>query len=288
MSRKESKTETDKPMVIDDDSAYVELFGESSSSPGTASDYLVVEDPEKPSSWHLRVKVGGKVNHILMGAAWAALHDGYRGNKYAGPQKEEAIKKLEALYADEKMSPPGKSKMSDEPSPQAQELSQFKSQLIQALDLNDQLITQLEKKDKEVSVFKEMNDSLQSVVSQKDTEISRLKDELQSFKMARFNEKKDAIYAKWLSRFNLSPEQSDSVQRMLSKFTSEDELADVERMLETSSGKKESTPVAITQTSAFLDNQTVEPSVSYDALSPEEKLNYLHSKLEKVTAIKHR
>lgn len=66
------------------------------------SHYLVVEDAQKPSTWHLRVKdANGKVNHNLMGAAWAALHGGYRGNKYAGPGKQEAISKLTALYKKE-------------------------------------------------------------------------------------------------------------------------------------------------------------------------------------------
>jgi hypothetical protein len=68
-----------------------------------AADYLVVEDPEKTSSWHLQVKKNGKPDHRLMGAAWAALHGGYRGNKYEGPKKAEALKKLKALYKSEGM-----------------------------------------------------------------------------------------------------------------------------------------------------------------------------------------
>jgi hypothetical protein len=70
------------------------------------SDYLVVEDKTKPSTWHLPVKKNGKPDHGLMGAAWAALHSGYRGSKYAGPKKSEAIKKLKALYKSEKMQTP--------------------------------------------------------------------------------------------------------------------------------------------------------------------------------------
>lgn len=69
-----------------------------------ASCFLVVEDPKKSTSWHLQVKdPDGKPNHTLMGAAWAALHEGYRGNKYAGPNKAEALAKLTALYKAEKM-----------------------------------------------------------------------------------------------------------------------------------------------------------------------------------------
>ena len=72
------------------------------------SAYLVVEDEESPSTWHLRVRdENGKPDHTLMGAAWAALHDGYRGNKYEGPGKQEALAKLKKLYESEKMPTPG-------------------------------------------------------------------------------------------------------------------------------------------------------------------------------------
>jgi hypothetical protein len=66
-------------------------------------DFLVVEDPEKPSTWHLPVKVNGKPDRRLMGAAKAALtsEGGHRGNKYAGPDKQKAISKLKALYKSE-------------------------------------------------------------------------------------------------------------------------------------------------------------------------------------------
>ena len=72
-----------------------------------ASHYLVVEDPDKVSTWHLRVRnAEGEPDHRLMGAAWAALHGGYRGNVYEGPGKREAIGKLTRLYASEDMDTP--------------------------------------------------------------------------------------------------------------------------------------------------------------------------------------
>jgi phage head maturation protease len=73
-----------------------------------ASHYLIVEDPEKTTTWHLRVRgMDGKPDHTLMGAAWAALHGGYRGNKYEGPGKQEAISKLTSLYNSEDLPTPG-------------------------------------------------------------------------------------------------------------------------------------------------------------------------------------
>lgn len=70
---------------------------------GSPGDYLIVEDRTKPTTWHLQVRTNGKPDHRLMGAAWAALHGGYRGNTYQGPGKGEALSKLRALYASEKM-----------------------------------------------------------------------------------------------------------------------------------------------------------------------------------------
>lgn len=79
-----------------------------------SSHYLVVEDPKHPTGWHLRVKdADGKVDHGLMGAAWAALHGGYRGNKYTGPSKSEAISKLKSLYKSEGMKTPEQQEASE-------------------------------------------------------------------------------------------------------------------------------------------------------------------------------
>lgn len=76
-----------------------------SDNPG---DYLVVEDRDVKSTWHLPVKRNGKPDHNLMGAAYAALlGGGYRGNRYEGPKKREAVRKLRALYRAEGMEWPG-------------------------------------------------------------------------------------------------------------------------------------------------------------------------------------
>src|SRR3990172_7368798 len=71
-----------------------------------ASDFLVVEDPEDTSTWHLPVH-----DAAHMGAAWAALHEGFRGNKYEGPNKAEAIKKLTAMYKKMDKKTPGEKTM---------------------------------------------------------------------------------------------------------------------------------------------------------------------------------
>jgi len=71
----------------------------------SAKQYLVID---KDGKGHLPVcdSPDGPLNHRLMGAAWAALHGGHRGNKYEGPGKQEAISKLKALYKSEGMDLP--------------------------------------------------------------------------------------------------------------------------------------------------------------------------------------
>lgn len=71
-----------------------------------AGDFLVVSDPDKSSTWSLPVKVNGKLDRRLMGAAWAALHKGFRGQKFEGPNKQEAIDKLKKFYDQEGADPP--------------------------------------------------------------------------------------------------------------------------------------------------------------------------------------
>ncbi len=50
-----------------------------------------------------------KPNHRLLAACWAALHEGYRGKKYDGPNRADFISKLAALYSSENVAAPSSS-----------------------------------------------------------------------------------------------------------------------------------------------------------------------------------
>lgn len=64
-----------------------------------ASHYLYVGDPNKPSTWALPYKdCEGNLDWRRIGAAYAALTVGFRGNKYSGPNKEELLRKVKKLY----------------------------------------------------------------------------------------------------------------------------------------------------------------------------------------------
>ncbi|MCA9979937.1 MAG: hypothetical protein KDD89_03875, partial [Anaerolineales bacterium] len=67
-----------------------------------AASFLVVGDPEKVTTWALPVRnADGSPDTRRMGAAWAALHGGYRGNKYEGKGKSQAIAKLRKMYTEQ-------------------------------------------------------------------------------------------------------------------------------------------------------------------------------------------
>lgn len=72
--------------------------------------YLVTD---KDGKKHLPTEKNGKRDHGLMGAAWASLHSGYRGNKYEGEGKSEAIAKLKKMYEAENLPLPSESKDAD-------------------------------------------------------------------------------------------------------------------------------------------------------------------------------
>jgi hypothetical protein len=66
-----------------------------------ASAYLVVPDPEQPSTWKLRVQeTPGSVTPAQLGRAAAALGPGFRGNKVAlsADERASALRKLRGLY----------------------------------------------------------------------------------------------------------------------------------------------------------------------------------------------
>lgn len=66
-------------------------------------DYLLVDK----TGQHIRVRKNGKLDHGLMGGAYAALTSNYRGNPYAGPDKAGLLAKLKKLYTSEGMDWPG-------------------------------------------------------------------------------------------------------------------------------------------------------------------------------------
>ena len=107
--------------------------------------FLVID---KDGNGHLPVRKSpdGPLDHGLMGAAHAALisPQGFRGQAYAGPDKDKAIAKLKALYAEEKMPWP-EAASSQQPRPSGSRSTgsagggelyraQFESHVLQSID----------------------------------------------------------------------------------------------------------------------------------------------------------
>mgnify|MGYP007071606509 CR=1 FL=1 len=165
-------------------------------------------------------------------------------------------------------------------------VEKFKAQLIQSIEINDRLIAELEKKEKEVSIFKELQTNMELLVGEKDRIITQLQESIQTVQLSKFNERRDQVLRKWISKFNISTEQATSVQKMLSKMTSEDELVDVERLLDVAVIKKVSEPVPLTQTSTFLDNASAPSQVRpIETMSAGERVDMLWNKIEQLKGV---
>ena len=111
--------------------------------------YLVSKDGENHLPY---TKEDGSPDHRLMGAAWAALFNekGFCGNKYEGPDKAKAQKKLRQLYAQEGL---------DTPAEKAAVIEEFlKTGIIDSI--NERAFGQLGKGMYEVSRFAELTESI--------------------------------------------------------------------------------------------------------------------------------
>lgn len=170
------------------------------------------------------------------------------------------------------------------------EMSNFKEQLAQALELNDQLIAELDNKEKqlsemtkEFSTFKKYQETVSETIHAKDEQIQTLQAELQEVKMSVFKKKQDEVYTKWLHVYDIPKENADSVQKMLSKFDSVDELEEMERMLDNMPRKKMASVSPLTRPSEELAVSSFkQDTVPYESLSQEEKLQMLSLQAEKL------
>ena len=100
---------------------------------------------------HLPTRKGGKLDHGLMGNAWAALHSGFRGNKYEGPNKAQAIAKLKKLYESEGMDTPGTKDIDDDSKVGKRIQGKMKDKLRAAWETIKELMDWAEPMDDEVS-----------------------------------------------------------------------------------------------------------------------------------------
>lgn len=154
----------------------------------------------------------------------------------------------------------------------------FQAQLVRALELNDKLINELQKKEQELSVFSEAKSNLESVISDKDETITQLQDQIESIKMEKFQEKVHDMSSKWIKKFGLPADKSDEVITMLSKFQSEEELARFESLMGLTKSNKPN-PVPLTKNSNVLSEKFSEKKEDYESLSPKQKLDKLHEQL---------
>jgi len=114
---------------------------------------------------HLPTRKNGKLDHRLMGAAHAALHSGFRGNKYEGPGKAQAIAKLKKLYEQEDMDWPGTKELNEDSKVGKRIRQSMKDRLKQAWETIKEVMDWAEP-DEEEMVAKAFGDSSHFAIKQ--------------------------------------------------------------------------------------------------------------------------
>lgn len=155
---------------------------------GEGGDHLPVRDED------------GKVNHTLMGAAWAALHGGYRGNQYEGPHKAEALSKLIALYKSEGMETPSDSgaekKEMEEPTAEVKEKLVLKDEEEKKDNPEEEKIEEgkavnADKKEADVPDIQALMNQIQTSLEASTKEAKDLRAELATYTAAQVKEMND-------------------------------------------------------------------------------------------------
>lgn len=205
------------------------------------NDYLIVGDEKDSATWQYKIKQNGKLVPQWLDNAYTTLQEG---------DNNEVLTILQKVYDEANILVP-----TERETQENEEVTKVKSTLTQSLEINDQLITELGQKEKEIEAFTQVKESLAVVIQQKDTEIEALNTRISDLANAQLNKRKAEVYDKWMNTFKLPPEQGDTVAKMLSKFTSEDELVEMERTITSMSGtrQKQPEPVSVTQHSTQLE-----------------------------------
>lgn len=167
----------------------------------------------------------------------------------------------------------------------------FKNQLVQALSLNDNLLTELKDRDMEISAFKEIKTSLESVIETQKNEITQLKNDMQNLQAEKHRERVEEAALRWIKKFGLPKEKLQEAIIMLSKYETEEELNNFVNLIDSGSrNDKSTTPVPATQSSAVLVEtfSNAETEEKLRSMSGQDRRDYLFNQLKEREKLQNR
>lgn len=159
------------------------------------------------------------------------------------------------------------------------EIETFKAQLAQSLELSDRLIGELQTREKEIEMFKNVRVSFEQIIAAKDAEISQLKQELVSIETSQIIDRRKEIISTWSKKFTVSPAQVADMERILSSLETDEEITRFEALLGLSLSKEKMTPIPLTKTSGELVVEQFSSQGPEEILTPEQKVKSLHKQL---------
>lgn len=159
------------------------------------------------------------------------------------------------------------------------EIETFKARLNQSLELTAKVISDLEMREREIELFKNVRSSFEQTILVKDNEITQLKNYIEQLEKSRVIEKRKELIDSWAKKYNISHSQLTDVERILSTLETEEEISRFENLLGLSLSKEKMTPIPLTKTSEELVVEQFSNSGLNVAVSPEDRVKHLHKRL---------
>lgn len=162
--------------------------------------------------------------------------------------------------------------------PEVDELSTFQAQLVKSLQLNDQLINELEAKEKELSTFHQIKESLEDTIDSKNEEITQLQKRIADYEAEKLRDRIDDVAHRWAKKVNAVGEQMEKIRVTLSSVKTEEELIRFEELIGIGSGNERSSPVPLTKDSGKIV-ETFGNGPDVTKMNPVEYKDYLFKQL---------
>ncbi len=157
------------------------------------------------------------------------------------------------------------------------ELDAFKAQLAQALELSDRLITEVEMRDKEISIFQNVRTNLEKALESKENELQALREKLLIHEKGKILERKQNLIDRWVKKNSIPQDQLDDVYKMFEGFDTEESLTRIENTLGLNTSDKKIVAVPITKSSEELVMAQFSAVPSNQApMDPKERVSRLH------------
>lgn len=158
----------------------------------------------------------------------------------------------------------------------------------EVLNLNDKLISTLEKADSQIEALSQLNTKLAQELQATNATIQEHKNKDLELKQKQFDNRVNTLTNQWCEVFAISDaEQQEDAKKMLSTFESEDKLESISGFLNHKLSQMSDLPKPITKQSAVIKELQApqEPVKQLEQMSAQERKQYTDGLFERMSQI---